>query len=41
MLSREEEEEDDDGEKNWPGDENKHDLFCSLKANSFKSGIKH
>ena len=28
-------------EKNWPGDEAKHELFCSLKANSLKTGIKH
>ena len=28
-------------EKNWPGDEVKHELFCSLKANSLKTGIKH
>ena len=28
-------------EKNWPGDEVKHELFGSLKANSLKTGIKH
>ena len=27
--------------KNWPGDEVKHELFCSLKANSLKTGTKH
>ena len=42
ILSREE---DDDNattttEKNWPGNENKHELFCSLKANSLKTGTK-
>ena len=26
-------------EKNWPGDEDKH--FCSLEANSLKTGTKH
>ena len=28
-------------EKIWPGDEVKHERFCSLKASSFKTGIKH
>ena len=27
--------------KIWPGDEVKPELFCSLKANSLKTGIKH
>ena len=42
MLTRklEEEEEDDDGEE-LPGDEEKHELFCSLNANSLKTGTKY
>ena len=28
-------------EKNWPGDEEKQELFCSLEANSLKTGTKH
>ena len=27
--------------KYWPGDEEKHELFCSLEANSLKTGMKH
>ena len=27
--------------ENWPGDENKHEHFCSLKANSLETGTKH
>ena len=28
-------------EKIWPGDKVKHELFCSLKANSLRTRIKH
>ena len=28
-------------EKNWPGDEEKFELFCSLKASSYNTGTKH
>ena len=40
MLTREleEEEEDNDDGEELPGDEEKHELFCSLKANSLKTG---
>ena len=44
VLARElddDNDDDDDGEKNWPGDGEKHELFCSLEANSFKTGTKH
>ena len=43
MLTRELEDDDDalTTEKIWPGDEVKHDHFCSLKANSLKTGTKH
>ena len=42
MLTRElEEDDDDDDGEELPGDEEKHELFCSLKANSLKTGTKH
>ena len=37
MLTRELEEDDDDDGEELPGDEEKHELFCSLKANSLKT----
>ena len=39
-LEEEEEEEDDDVEE-LPWDEEKHEHFCSLKANSLKTETKH
>ena len=41
MLTRELEEDDDDDGEELPEDEEKHELFCSLKANSLKTGTKH
>ena len=46
MHNRELEEKNDDDDDNDDGEElawgrEKHELFCSLKANSLKTGTKH